>query len=118
MGSECPRSCRSSAWHALADFVRRADCRSLYNARSTESVFPVPCVLWRKCMRAGVRLSLLVLSCLLLLATAPDNAPPLSGYSTASSRSERDWESKFRAIPEPQNQRDYMQRLAARPHHV
>ena len=69
-------------------------------------------------MRAGVRLSLLVLSCLLLLATTPDTEQPLSGYSAASSRTERDWEGKFRAIPEPQNQRDYMQRLAARPHHV
>src|SRR6266852_3084837 len=69
-------------------------------------------------MRAGARLSLLVLSCLLLLATTPDNEQPLSGYSDTSSRSERDWEVKFRAIPEPQNQRDYMQRLSARPHHV
>src|SRR6266849_8027987 len=69
-------------------------------------------------MRVGARLSLLVLSCLLLLATVPDNEQPLSGYSGASSRSERDWEGKFRAIPEPQNQRDYMQRLSARPHHV
>jgi N-acetylated-alpha-linked acidic dipeptidase len=69
-------------------------------------------------MRAGARLSLLVLSCLLLLATTPDTEQPLSGYSAASSRSERDWEAKFRAIPEPQNQRDYMQRLSARPHHV
>jgi len=64
------------------------------------------------------RLSLLVVSCLLLLATTPDNEQPLGGYSATSSRSERDWEAKFRAIPEPQNQRDYMQRLAARPHHV
>jgi N-acetylated-alpha-linked acidic dipeptidase len=28
------------------------------------------------------------------------------------------WEEKFRAIPTPQNLRDYMQRLSARPHHV
>jgi N-acetylated-alpha-linked acidic dipeptidase len=28
------------------------------------------------------------------------------------------WEQKFRKIPEPQNLRDYMQRLSARPHHV
>jgi len=28
------------------------------------------------------------------------------------------WEEKFRLIPSPQNQRDYMQRLSARPHHV
>jgi N-acetylated-alpha-linked acidic dipeptidase len=28
------------------------------------------------------------------------------------------WEQKLRAIPDPQNLRDYMQRLSARPHHV
>ncbi len=28
------------------------------------------------------------------------------------------WEEKFRLIPSPQNQREYMQRLSARPHHV
>ena len=28
------------------------------------------------------------------------------------------WEEKFRAIPNPQNLRDYMQHLSARPHHV
>ena len=63
-------------------------------------------------MRAGVRLILLVLSCLLLLATTPDTEQPLNGYSAASSRAERDWEKRFRALPEPQNLRDYMQRLA------
>ena len=69
-------------------------------------------------MRVCARLFLLVLSCLLLLATTPKNEQPLGGYSTASSRTQREWETKFRAIPEPQNERDYMQRLAARPHHV
>src|ERR1700720_3594502 len=69
-------------------------------------------------MRVCARLFLLVLSCLLLLATTPENEQPLGGYSTASSRTQREWETKFRAIPEPQNERDYMQRLAARPHHV
>jgi N-acetylated-alpha-linked acidic dipeptidase len=28
------------------------------------------------------------------------------------------WEQKFRAIPNPQNLRDYMERMSARPHHV
>ena len=28
------------------------------------------------------------------------------------------WDQKFRALPEPQNIRNYMQRLSARPHHV
>ncbi len=69
-------------------------------------------------MRARVRLCFLVIFCLLLLAATPDSQAPLSGYSASSSRSQREWEAKFRALPEPQNQRDYMQRLSARPHHV
>ena len=69
-------------------------------------------------MRSGPRLFVLVLSCFLLLAASPDTEQPLHGYSAASSRSQRDWETKFRAVPQPQNQRDYMQRLSARPHHV
>jgi len=44
--------------------------------------------------------------------------PALTGYSSASSQAERDWETKFRAIPEPANLKEYMRRLSARPHHV
>src|SRR6266852_1834694 len=69
-------------------------------------------------MRSGPRLFLLALSCFLLLAASPETEQPLNGYSAATSRTQRDWETKFRAVPEPQNQRDYMQRLTARPHHV
>jgi N-acetylated-alpha-linked acidic dipeptidase len=69
-------------------------------------------------MRSCARLFLLALSCFLLSAASPDTDRPLNGYSAASSRTQRDWETKFRAIPDPQNQHDYMQRLAARPHHV
>src|SRR5438445_1082358 len=43
---------------------------------------------------------------------------PLFGYSAASSRTERQWEEKLRAIPSPENLRAYMQRLSAQPHHV
>lgn len=42
----------------------------------------------------------------------------LGGYSAAASQTERDWETKLRAIPSPENLRDDMQRLSARPHHV
>ncbi len=42
----------------------------------------------------------------------------LTGYSPRSSQTEREWETKFRAIPDPANLRAYMQRLSARPHHV
>jgi len=43
---------------------------------------------------------------------------PLFGYSAESSRTERQWEEKLRAIPSPDNLRAYMERLAAHPHHV
>src|ERR1035441_1244823 len=42
----------------------------------------------------------------------------LRGNSAESSRAEREWEAKFRAIPDPGALRAYMQRLSARPHHV
>ena len=56
---------------------------------------------------------------LLLLCTSlawPAEVEPLRGFSVESSRVERDWETKFRAIPDPANLRAYMLRLAARPH--
>src|SRR6266481_3519096 len=43
---------------------------------------------------------------------------PLAGYSAESSRAERQWEEKMRAIPDPENLRSYMQHLSARPHNV
>jgi N-acetylated-alpha-linked acidic dipeptidase len=44
--------------------------------------------------------------------------PTLFGYSAESSRTERQWEEKLRAIPSPENLRSYMQHLSARPHNV
>ncbi len=58
---------------------------------------------------------------LILILTLPSFAAdetPLAGYSTRSSQAERDWETKFRAIPDPANLRETMRRLSARPHHV
>jgi N-acetylated-alpha-linked acidic dipeptidase len=43
---------------------------------------------------------------------------PLVGYSPRSSQTEREWETKFRAIPDAANLREYMRWLSARPHHV
>ncbi|MGA7633037.1 MAG: transferrin receptor-like dimerization domain-containing protein [Terriglobales bacterium] len=49
---------------------------------------------------------------------AMSNQAALVGYSPRASQSEREWEAKFRAIPDPANLREYMRRLSARPHHV
>lgn len=67
--------------------------------------------------RTGVRV-LLCLAALALTATAADQPVALDGFSAESARAERAWEEKFRAIPNPENMREYMQRLSARPHHV
>jgi N-acetylated-alpha-linked acidic dipeptidase len=48
----------------------------------------------------------------------PADPPALAGFSADSTRTERETEDRFRAIPDRTNLRDYMQRLAARPHHV
>jgi N-acetylated-alpha-linked acidic dipeptidase len=50
-------------------------------------------------------------------STAGDESP-LFGFTADSSRTERQWEEKFKAIPKPENLRAYMQRLSARPHNV
>ena len=44
--------------------------------------------------------------------------PPLAGYSAEASRAERQWEEKFRATPDADKLRAYMEHLTARPHHV
>ena len=51
-------------------------------------------------------------------AATSDSSAPLDGFSADSARTERDWESKFRALPSPDNMRSYMQRISAQPHHV
>ncbi len=52
-------------------------------------------------------------------ATAPTPEPArLAGYSPKSSKAERDWEKRLQAGIVPENLRQYMQRLTARPHHV
>ncbi|HWC75587.1 MAG TPA: M28 family peptidase, partial [Gemmatimonadales bacterium] len=65
---------------------------------------------------------LIVFGAGLLLAAAPRSAgspsDELRGYTTESAKAERDWETKFRAIPAPDSVRSYMRRLSARPHHV
>ena len=72
---------------------------------------------------AGV-VSSLVLFANLVQATAAGQSNgnghtlPLRGYTQSSAATEVDWETKFRAIPSPDNMREYMNRLAAEPHHL
>src|SRR3989441_6064059 len=67
------------------------------------------------------RFALLVFFCtlgLIVMAGSTDEVPAIAGFSKNSSRIQREWEQKFRAIPSTENMREYMKRLSARPHHV
>ena len=65
------------------------------------------------------QLTVLLLLSTLALSAAPAEEPvPLQGFSSTAAQAEREWEGKFRSIPSPDNLRDYMKRLSARPHHV
>jgi N-acetylated-alpha-linked acidic dipeptidase len=51
----------------------------------------------------------------LIAATTPE---PMDGYSPTHAATERDWEAKFRNLPDPNVMRSSMQRLSAHPHAV
>jgi N-acetylated-alpha-linked acidic dipeptidase len=51
-------------------------------------------------------------------AATPGDDAPMRGFTTASAKIEREWEAKFRAMPEPARMRESMRRLSLRPHHV
>ena len=65
--------------------------------------------------RTGVAV---LLFSLLQLGSAANNPEPMDGYSPAHAVVERDWESKFRNLPNPDAMRESMQHLSARPHNV
>jgi len=69
-------------------------------------------------MKRAISAILLCLIALLPLSAANVQDDPLYGFTSASSKVERDLETKFRAMPDPKIMRDAMQRLSARPHHV
>src|SRR5450631_964305 len=68
----------------------------------------------------GMKTLVIYTLCLTMAAPAMWSAEgaALRGYSSEGARAEREWEAKFRAIPDPAALRGYMQRLSARPHHV
>ena len=59
-----------------------------------------------------------ILASLFLFLPVEADQEPLQGFTQASSVAERSWETKFTAIPSPENQREYMRLLSAHPHHV
>jgi N-acetylated-alpha-linked acidic dipeptidase len=68
-------------------------------------------------MRRAWVIAALVITSVASHAPAADD-DPLYGFRPATSKTQRDWERKFNAIPSTQVMREAMKRLSARPHHV
>jgi N-acetylated-alpha-linked acidic dipeptidase len=69
----------------------------------------------------GVVVSLLfALNCIApaAFAQADGKTHSLRGYTETSARIQMEWEAKMRDVPKPELLREYMNRLAAEPHHV
>jgi N-acetylated-alpha-linked acidic dipeptidase len=64
----------------------------------------------------------LLLSLFLSLAAGPavptQTAARLRGFTAQGTEAERALEAKFQAVPKPDNARDYMQKITAKPHHA
>ena len=69
-------------------------------------------------MPAFARLVALPAAALIAMPRSLPDPGAIRGFTAASARAERDWETKFRAIPDPARLRESMRRLSARPHHV
>jgi N-acetylated-alpha-linked acidic dipeptidase len=65
-----------------------------------------------------VRAFALPATLVLLLPAAVREGDTFRGYTAASAKTEREWEQKLRAIPDPARLREAMRRLSARPHHL
>ncbi len=64
------------------------------------------------------RFSIVSLSACLLGAAASADDATLRGFKPENSVKQREWEGKFRAIPDADRLRESMRLLSARPHHV
>ncbi len=70
-------------------------------------------MLWRLAL-----VSTLSLGGLITVPHAAADPAPLRGFTADASRIQREWETKFKAIPDPARLREAMRLLSARPHHV
>ncbi len=61
---------------------------------------------------------LVVVSSTVALGAVALEEAALPGYSDRAARVERDWEARFRALPDTASLREAMRHLSARPHHV
>ena len=60
----------------------------------------------------------LLLAALLSVPLNRSDTVPIRGFTAASAGTEREWERKFAAVPQPDSLCEYLRYLSARPHHL
>lgn len=55
---------------------------------------------------------------LFTVSPAGSDDAPLRGYTSDEAAQQRSWETKFRALPKPENLREYLKACSAEPHHA
>ncbi len=53
-----------------------------------------------------------------MASSAGSEDAPLRGFTKEGAQSQKQWEEKFRSIPEPENLREYLKASSAEPHHA
>ena len=56
--------------------------------------------------------------CALSVTARTQSAPTIRGFTAKNSTTQRQVEEKFRAVPKPENAREYMRTISAKPHHA
>src|SRR5208282_1450379 len=111
-----------AAWADICEVRGEDPRRGLRRLTQSACGYNVTLLTKRSCMRSFFAIVLMFTLVFPSLVFGADqvgaNQAALVGYSPRAGQNEREWEAKFRAIPEPANLREYMRRLSARPHHV
>jgi N-acetylated-alpha-linked acidic dipeptidase len=68
-------------------------------------------------MPRSIRYTLVALGAIALTAARAED-PPLRGFTAESSKVQREWETKFRAIPDAGRIREMLRNLSSRPNHL
>ena len=68
-------------------------------------------------LHCSLRFAAVSLAAIAVVAAKVED-PPLRGYTAESSKAQREWEAKFRAIPDPVRIRESLRVLSSRPNHL
>src|SRR5215468_1182804 len=94
----------------------------VYSARVGEFALPYNCRFggWMKSLLMALLMAFFLAASPAQQQRVGEKLPStsLQGFTASSAQAERTWESKFRAIPNTDNLREYMRLMSSHPHHV